>query len=159
MSESREKTAKDEYNTGTHGSEDAGSIKSSQNAEIKQKKRSRNQPVDVTCPVNLSNDVLERVRDMVMTFSDARMMPCKPGVSCQCEICQRTDNRDGSSNVMIETFGLLLSVRTTFLDDRRLTAGTVQPRAMKRMEARTINTKITLGELESPHQHQYFDLP
>ena len=91
---------------GGDGGEDAGSVKSGQETEIEQKKRSRDQPVNIACPVDLSDDVLEGVRHMVMLLADMEVVEGESGMSSHGEVGQSGDNGDGRGQMVVKTFGL-----------------------------------------------------
>ena len=68
--ESSKETGQDHDNVSNDSQKGVSTVEASEEAEIEEKKRGGDGPVDVTSPVNLAVDVLGGVRDVLVLLSD-----------------------------------------------------------------------------------------
>jgi len=68
--ESSEETEENHDEISYNGNEDGGSIETSKESQIEEQERSGERPIDVTSPEDLTVDVLNSVRDVLVGFLD-----------------------------------------------------------------------------------------
>lgn len=106
--EGGEKTRQDHYQVGDDGDEDAASSSIGEQEQVEKQEWCRERPVDVSCPVDLTVDVMVGVWDVLVLLRLDDVVVADAVASGHGEVGQRGKDDDQSGDDVVEPLGLCI---------------------------------------------------